>query len=611
MPSFDGLQRPAELVRRGDEWEFVYESPRSQRALQSPSSSQGFRDDTARPMTPSRTQQSRDFTMRTERSQHYHGAGSSSTSPRSDRTLRQETSYESHQGSSSPNTSNSSSPDSEAATIVPDAVDKNDGTTGIITIALDESEADTPTPAFSYVTQQQAEPNANFSAVTWNPGMQSSATMGGHSRAVSEADSAVTSVTDYSQTQSVGSEDSNGCTSPKPDSRPPQAPPCTPIVANRVRSLQDLHVPSQSLHQRRNSSRVSSLPTIPSPLAMGHSRRDDLGSDVSGLVSPSPTSPYFSRTVRGGEQPRIPMPSDRYMNEPYTSSNRSPLFGTNPGFGHSRKHTDPFVDEPASQFNKPSAPGPQMVSQPRRVSWGSLSPSPANTPITTTFAASNPGLTTPAAQASSPQRPSPFQAYLGATSDRSPLPIPPPPLSSIQGQYTHAPEDRARLDAQKAIRENWIRTEAKKIADLKRAEMAAATKYAQTHTQDDYEAWQRAAAAFADATSTEKRMAERRNLFMPRGMTAMRTGPENLVRDGTAAVPGGGGGGQGRLLGFHMALHERICAEVKRRGEEDEKEEEEEEGGEITSEMLATLSLEERTALKKHLKGRLGGGKKE
>jgi|TARA_R110002003_G_scaffold753_1_gene21438 hypothetical protein len=103
-----------------------------------------------------------------------------------------------------------------------------------------------------------------------------------------------------------------------------------------------------------------------------------------------------------------------------------------------------------------------------------------------------------------------FETFTQA-SNRVNLPIPPPPLSSVQGRLSHDPTTRARLDAQAETRAAWIRTEAKEIADLSRLSFAAAQKYQQTGLQKDFEHWQKFAHAYEDATNLEKRQEERRN----------------------------------------------------------------------------------------------------
>jgi hypothetical protein len=76
-------------------------------------------------------------------------------------------------------------------------------------------------------------------------------------------------------------------------------------------------------------------------------------------------------------------------------------------------------------------------------------------------------------------------------------------------------------------------------------------------------------------------------------MVALKT---DKVRDTSAANRSQGGKeGEEKLLGFKMALMERECAEV-RRGEGEEV---------FTKEMLATLSVQEKEALRKVLVERL------
>jgi hypothetical protein len=173
--------------------------------------------------------------------------------------------------------------------------------------------------------------------------------------------------------------------------------------------------------------------------------------------------------------------------------------------------------------------------------------------------------------------------------------IPPPPLSSIQGKYHHTPEARARLEAQEPVREKWIRTEAAKIGQLARLRQNTYRRWVETNSELNYRNWQKAKAALAEATNTENKKEERRNLFLNlKGMTALKTDKaEDMSADSRER---GARGGEEKLLGYQMATMERVCAEVKH-GEGD---------AIITAEMLATLSLHEKKALRKHLLGRLG-----
>jgi hypothetical protein len=100
---------------------------------------------------------------------------------------------------------------------------------------------------------------------------------------------------------------------------------------------------------------------------------------------------------------------------------------------------------------------------------------------------------------------------------------------------------------------------------------------------------------------------------MPQGMRAMRTGDDNLLGDqsawstnGNASGSGGAPQGQGSLLGFKMAYMERVSAEVKRReAEKEEADDDDDDDVEITPEMLAMLTKEEKKGLRKFLVARL------
>ncbi|KAF2032021.1 hypothetical protein EK21DRAFT_87628 [Setomelanomma holmii] len=403
----------------------------------------------------------------------------------------------------------------------------------------------------------------------------------------------------------------------------------------------DIYVPGGFAHHRRVSSRVSSLPAIPSPLGPRH-YVDDLGSDVSGLVSPVPASSATKR--RDQEKDDDSDSADDGLQiigldvpVRLTSDPDSPFF--NPSIsvhGHARKITDPFVDY-ENVFDDSPTPSPSMSKVARmpiptarsgtnaRQSSLALSPgrwvtreyanSPAPLPSQSVVSMSPGYVETPSPRKpdfrfteSTTPRTSSFDNFAQAN-DRVDLPIPPPPLSSVQGRLFHTSETRAQLDARADVRAEWIRTEAKKIADLGRLSFAAAQQYQQMGSQKDFELWQKFSKAYEDATNLEKRQEERRNMFMPQGMKAMRTGDENLAGDDSAAFTNGNHSNgdaaqvQGSLFGWKMAYMERVCAETKRRAAE--KKESETDDDEITPNMLATLSKDEKKDLRKHLVARL------
>ncbi|KAH7080525.1 hypothetical protein BKA63DRAFT_600848 [Paraphoma chrysanthemicola] len=413
----------------------------------------------------------------------------------------------------------------------------------------------------------------------------------------------------------------------------------------------DIYVPGGFAHHRRTSSRVSSVPAIPSPLGPRH-YVNDLSSDISGLVSPQPASApiakprHMLRAEKKGDQKNDESDSDSDgiqligLDIPVrlTSDPDSKWFDPSISvYGRARKISDPFR-EVANTFDDSPTPSPSMSKVLRmpipaakantNVRQSSLA-QPTGEWVTREQYARTPaqefGPYSPHAETPSPQNPdfrstesttpmtSTFETFTQAN-DRVDLPIPPPPLPAVQGHLFHDPATRARLDAQAEIRAKWIKTEAKKIAELGRLSFVAAQQYQQTGTQKDFDIWQKFTKAYEDATNLGKRQEERRNMFMPQGMKAMRTGEHNLPGDQSASFTNGnatGDGstqGQGELLGWKMAYMERVCAEVKRRA--DEKEEIKEGGGrdsddEITPELLNTLNKEERKDLRKHLVARL------
>ncbi|KAE8842362.1 hypothetical protein HRS9139_01659 [Pyrenophora teres f. teres] len=378
--------------------------------------------------------------------------------------------------------------------------------------------------------------------------------------------------------------------------------------------LKGLH--SATLHQRRMAS-------MPSPQHMGQMN--------------SQMSPVPERCVpRGQQMPKSPAMFQEYdLCEEESNSEWVGLDKKDDGFagygrppppprsfnntpGHGRQPTDPFVDytpEASSRLLQPQTqyllPGQSSV----RASRSTAGLPPPDSAFARNFVAKQ---TLPQVlsdrEPKSPAWPSsasptftlnapPPRAYAPSPSPqvsaRPSLPIPPPPLPGLGTHYTQNPTARARLESQKGVRETWIRTEAAKIAQLARLRHQAEQLYTKTQTQEDFELLQQVSAAFSDATSLEKKQEERRALFLKdKGMLPLKTKRREdmsaAMREGTETE--GECEGEDKLLGFAMALMERVCAEVKDREDFEDS---------ITTDMLATLSLEERKVLRGHLVARL------
>ncbi|KAF2856147.1 hypothetical protein T440DRAFT_384416 [Plenodomus tracheiphilus IPT5] len=427
-----------------------------------------------------------------------------------------------------------------------------------------------------------------------------------NSRASSGNDSDTTFVTDHSLTRSVGSVDSSGCTSSPPKHDPNLYRDLTAMlnratVANKPHVAKVIHAP-EPLQRRQASNRLSSLPAIPSPLGLSRVK-NDVVSDGSGLMGSSPSSPRWLQEASTAQSPNICGLYKSYSGlEQGSPSQKTAGFS----LGHGRNPTDPFVE----RAEKLPSGTPEAVQNPKEY-IRFRSPLPLTTPDRTVSPQDPPSVP----RGCDTRPPNHPNILPSAQVD---LPIPPPPLPFVQHNYTYTPEARAVLDAQKVTREAWIRTEAKQITDLSRARFAAAQQYERTHSVDDYAVWSHTETAYLDATNLEKRQEERRNMFLPQGTSAMRTGPDNIYGDGSASFTptpnqygggdsNGGEGGIGRLLGFQMAFMERVCAEVKHRSQ-DGNYGGEEAADKITAEMLDTLSIAERAALRKHLVARLQRG---
>jgi hypothetical protein len=213
------------------------------------------------------------------------------------------------------------------------------------------------------------------------------------------------------------------------------------------------------------------------------------------------------------------------------------LKSTDPNPHHRRQNTDPFVDQArtSAEIPRPTYNQPSPTSTPRLLSpgIGYGIGSRQTEPIYTSLFAD----------------PGPYYAQNAVPSQR---------LTT-----TALTEQQKR-----ALRQTWIEEGAREIAALARARAAADAQYQHSRSPADLQLLREATAALAEATSLERRVEQRRNLFMPVGMQAMRTTAESQPQDGFGGEEMRGGRGEGRLFGGQMAVMERICGEVMRSAEE-------------------------------------------
>lgn len=505
-----------------------------------------------------------------------------------------------HMGSTSPTTDNSNSPNFNANG---PPQHMNSFEKGISDISLKgRLGADTTIPRPSNSVSNMQEPKSPFS----NSFAEGSG------------------LSDQGHTLHKGVQGSQGCETP-PKKWLPGLEHKSPVADTSP--PKDLYVPGGFGQHRRLNSRVSSLPGLPSPL--GPQRYvNHLSTDTSGLVSPLPfPAKENSRYGRRAEK-RVDL--DLHVLKVSANAVGSPYHRFKSfGFDHERNITDPFVDN-AGTGNKSPMPSPfgvyaaedmelppiPQIQVPTTPAFQFPGPASAKLGQNSTGTANFQGFASPSARrdfrvpktpifqpfpVTTPTSPS-SKAFTNGTASRVDIPIPPPILSSVQGKLNHTPETRRRLDAQASVRADWIRTEAAKIAELCRQTYAAGEKFKKSGTTEDYQMWQSLTAEYNDATNQDKRQEERRNMFMPQDMKAIRTGAENVVGDQSASFGQGEVQGEGKLLGHQMAFMERVCAEIKRKKDEKEAQEGEEE---ITPEMLATLEKDEKKVLRQYLVNRL------
>jgi hypothetical protein len=293
-------------------------------------------------------------------------------------------------------------------------------------------------------------------------------------------------------------------------------------------------------HQR-NVSRKSSYPFIPSPLGP-KIFTDDLASDVSGLVPSSITTPR-RRGARHVSQPELKRRSLPMSTSPISLSEQHRMLGP-ASFSsyHRRQLTDPFIDRDSSSGVQ--SPGLNYG----QASSISISPLPS------------PGLDHGQQYAQAP--------LIGTP----PFPSPGPNYTqtpSIPTQARH-PDTAPLTEQQKlALRQAWIADGAREIAALARRRATLECQFQLSGTVSDLQALQEATKALADATHLDHRVEQRRKLFMPCGMRAMRVLSANHPGDGFGDEERGGNqGGEGSLLRGEMALMERICGEMVRSAED-------------------------------------------
>ena len=307
----------------------------------------------------------------------------------------------------------------------------------------------------------------------------------------------------------------------------------------------------------------------------------------------------------------------------YSEPKKSHVAGLRQRFGHSHQHTDPFVDDRENetekvdanpvtlgatrwfpftsmisgslsarhasfQLHSPRTPfGPECAVRPvsQSAAWPSSAYSAAGNRFPRALMPGYLSTGSPAAQINPLVQPD--------FTIRSPL----QPPYSVQDQVTL--EHNRWLEKRKQARQAWIRDGAARIARLAKLRHALELRFHTTHSPDDYDNWQRIETAFAETTNLDMVQKERRGLFLKeKGMVPLMT---HTVEDMSAANRSAEADGHGeeKLLGFKMGLMERVCAEVMpERKDVNETV--------INAEMMDTLGLEERKALRAHLVGRLG-----
>ncbi|KAF2447544.1 hypothetical protein P171DRAFT_482278 [Karstenula rhodostoma CBS 690.94] len=286
-----------------------------------------------------------------------------------------------------------------------------------------------------------------------------------------------------------------------------------------------------TIHHRRVSSKFSFVPTLPSPLGPGH-YTDDLGSDISGLVSPETKPAPLPRTHTAQQSnlpalslapaPRIAALTPAAVPFSWTQNTTPDIyspFDTSPA-------SDPFVERDPPPTSTPAGFAPVKRK--------------------------NPTPPTPYVPRTEPDNTRTLRHPVTGLSTHSSIPPPSFTASLALALPQPSPTARARLTAQKPQRKTWIETTAAHLATA--AHNAARAKHAfeSSRRPADYAAFLAAQAVFLATWDLDALVAQRRELTMPEGMRALRA---EEAGDGL-------GEGEGRVLGGGMAVMERVCAEV-------------------------------------------------